>query len=115
MARLGLLIDVTKCSGCHNCFLACRDEYYDNDYSPYSAPQPLDGQFWMQVKRSSGAVTCLPTIPCRACTARCSLHRCGSRQCRYRRADGFVIIDPEGYDRRPSSTPAVMWSSGTRN
>ncbi len=34
MARLSLLIDVTKCSGCFNCFLACRDEYYDNDYSP---------------------------------------------------------------------------------
>ena len=34
MTRLGLLIDVTKCSGCHNCFLACRDEYFDNDYSP---------------------------------------------------------------------------------
>ena len=35
MARLGLLIDVTKCSGCHNCFLACRDEYYNNDYGAY--------------------------------------------------------------------------------
>ena len=33
MARFGLLIDVTKCTGCHNCFLACRDEYYGNDYS----------------------------------------------------------------------------------
>ena len=45
MARLSLLIDVTKCTGCYSCFLACRDEYYDNDYSPYSASQPLRRPF----------------------------------------------------------------------
>jgi Fe-S-cluster-containing dehydrogenase component len=50
MTRLAILVDVTKCNGCHNCFLACRDEYFGNDYSPYSAPQPLNGQYWMQVK-----------------------------------------------------------------
>ena len=72
MARLGLLIDVTKCSGCHNCFLACRDEYYDNDYSPYSGPQPLDGQFWMQIKEVEGGKYPRPrlnyiAVPCQHC------------------------------------------------
>ena len=37
MPPLGMLIDVTRCSGCHNCFMACRDEHYDNDYPGYSA------------------------------------------------------------------------------
>ena len=50
MTRLSMLIDVTRCSGCYNCFLACRDEYYGNDYPGYSAAQPLNDQFWMQVK-----------------------------------------------------------------
>ena len=84
MARLSLLIDVTKCSGCHNCFLACRDEYYDNDYSPYSAPQPLDGQFWMQVKEVERGSYPKPKldyipIPCHALREG-SLHRRGGRR-----------------------------------
>ena len=47
MTRLGILIDVTRCSGCHNCFLACRDEHYGNEYPGYSAAQPppaVDGR-----------------------------------------------------------------------
>ena len=74
MARLGLLIDVTRCSGCHNCFLACRDEHYGNDYPGYSAAQPLNGQFWMQVNEiERGKSTRGPsstTSPCPASTAR---------------------------------------------
>ncbi len=98
MTRLGLLIDVTKCSGCHNCFLACRDEYYDNDYSPYSAPQPLDGQFWMQVKeveRGSYPKVKLDYIPtpCVHCDdAPCIAIAADNAV--YKREDGFVIIDP---------------------
>ena len=49
MAKYGMLIDVNKCNGCFNCFLACKDEFAGNDYLPYSAAQPLAGQFWMQV------------------------------------------------------------------
>ncbi len=50
MSRYSILIDVTKCNGCYNCFLACRDEYYGNDYLPYSAAQPLNDQFWLKMK-----------------------------------------------------------------
>jgi Fe-S-cluster-containing dehydrogenase component len=98
MARLGLLIDVTKCSGCHNCFLACRDEYYDNDYSPYSAPQPLDGQFWMQVKEIERGTYPKPKLdyiplPCLHCEDAPCIDVAADNAV-YRRADGFVIIDP---------------------
>ena len=27
MARYGMVIDFTKCTGCYNCFLTCRDEF----------------------------------------------------------------------------------------
>jgi Fe-S-cluster-containing dehydrogenase component len=99
MTRLSLLIDVTKCSGCYNCFLACRDEYYGNDYSPYSAPQPLDGQFWMQIKEIERGsypkpkVDYIPT-PCMHCeTAPCV--EVAADEAVYRRADGIVLIDPK--------------------
>ena len=99
MARLGLLIDVTKCSGCHNCFLACRDEYYGNDYGSYSAPQPLDGQFWMQVKEIERGSYPKPKVdyiplPCVQCEAAPCIAVAADNAV-YRREDGFVIIDPK--------------------
>ena len=99
MARLGLLIDVTKCSGCHNCFLACRDEYYGNDYGSYSAPQPLDGQFWMQVKEIERGSYPKPKVdyiplPCVQCEEAPCIAVAADNAV-YRREDGFVIIDPK--------------------
>ena len=44
-----MIIDLEKCSGCYNCFLACRDEYYGNDYPPISLAQPFTGHFWMRI------------------------------------------------------------------
>ena len=98
MARLSLLIDVTKCSGCHNCFLACRDEYYNNDYTPYSAPQPLDGQFWMQIKEVERGSYPKPKldyipVPCMHCEQAPCID-VAADQAVYRRKDGIVIIDP---------------------
>jgi Fe-S-cluster-containing dehydrogenase component len=119
MARLGLLVDVTKCSGCHNCFLACRDEYYANDYSPYSAPQPLEGQFWMQVKeveRGSYPKPKLDYIPLMC--VQCEEAPCiavAADNAVYRRPDGFVIIDPtkaKGQKAIVNSCPyrVVFWN-----
>jgi Fe-S-cluster-containing dehydrogenase component len=98
MARLSLLIDVTKCTGCHNCFLACRDEYFGNDYGSYSAPQPLEGQFWMkvvEVERGSYPKPKLDYVPtpCLHCEeAPCIAVAADGAV--YRRPDGIVIIDP---------------------
>ena len=49
MARYGFVIDITKCNGCYNCFLACRDEHCGNDFPCYAAPQPMNGHFWMKM------------------------------------------------------------------
>jgi len=119
MARLSLLIDVTKCSGCHNCFLACRDEFYGNDYTPYSAPQPLEGQFWMQIKEVERGTYPKPKLdyiplPCLHCEeAPCVAAAADGAV--YRRADGIVIIDPEkakGQKDIVSSCPyrVIFWN-----
>ncbi len=121
MARLSLLIDVTKCSGCHNCFLACRDEYYDNDYSPYSAPQPLEGQFWMQVKEIERGsypkpkVDYLP-LPCLHCE-KAPCMEAATDEAVYRREDGIVVIDPKkakGQKQIVNACPyrVIYWNAG---
>jgi len=99
MARYSILIDVTKCSGCYNCFLACRDEYYDNDYPSYSAAQPLNDQYWMQIKEIERGsypkpkLSYIPT-PCMHCAA-APCKDAAKNGAVYRRPDGIVIIDPE--------------------
>jgi len=120
MSRFGLLIDVRKCSGCHNCFLACRDEHYGNDYPPYSAAQPLDGQMWMQMKEIERGhyprpkLSYIPT-PCMQCEdAPCLAAAMDGAV--YRRDDGIVVIDPEkakGQQQIVSACPyrVISWNS----
>lgn len=99
MARYGWLIDVTKCSGCHNCFLACRDEYSGNDYEGYSVAQPVDApQSWMQVKEVERGTFPKPKLdyiptPCQHC-AEMPCARPALDGAVYRREDGVVMIDP---------------------
>jgi Fe-S-cluster-containing dehydrogenase component len=98
MARYGMVIDIDKCIGCYNCFLACRDEFAGNEYKSYSAAQPMEGQNWIRViEKERGQypkvkVSYTP-IPCMHCDdAPCiKMARDGAV---YRRPDGIVIIDP---------------------
>jgi len=96
--KYGMIIDVTRCNGCYNCFLACRDEFYGNDYPGYSAAQPFSGQQWVKViEKERGQYpkvkVAYTVIPCMQCeNAPCieaSLNRAV-----YQRPDGIVIIDP---------------------
>ncbi len=45
-----MIIDITKCNGCYNCQIACKDEHVGNDWTPIAKPQPDTGQFWMKVE-----------------------------------------------------------------
>ncbi|MFC1868629.1 4Fe-4S dicluster domain-containing protein [Thermodesulfobacteriota bacterium] len=99
MTQYGMVVDISKCNGCYNCFLACRDEYAGNDYPPYSAAQPLHGQYWMQIgERERGTypkvkVSYIP-LPCLHCReASCITASPGDAV--HRRPDGIVLIDPE--------------------
>ncbi len=120
MPRLSLLIDVTRCNGCHNCFLACRDEHYGNDYPPYSAAQPLNGQFWMQVKEIERGAYPRPKlsyvpVPCMHC-ADAPCIDAAKDEAVYRRDDGIVVIDPvkaKGQEQIAQSCPyrVVFWNA----
>jgi Fe-S-cluster-containing dehydrogenase component len=97
--KYGMIMDVTRCNGCYNCFLSCRDEYCGNDYPGYSAAQPHSGQFWMNIiERERGqypkvkvAYTAIPCMQCeKPSCADASLNKAV-----YQRPDGIVIIDPD--------------------
>jgi Fe-S-cluster-containing dehydrogenase component len=117
------MIDVSKCSGCHNCFLACRDEYFENDYPKYSAAQPLDGQFWMQVKEIERGsypqpkLAYIPT-PCMHCESAPCMDAAKDGAV-YRRDDGIVIIDPDkakGQEAIAAACPyrVIFWNADTQ-
>ncbi len=119
MKNYGMIIDLDKCSGCYNCFLACRDEHYGNDSPPIAAAQPFKGHFWMQIhERERGKypkvkVSFIPK-PCMHCDdppcAKASVNGAV-----YKRPDGIVIIDPEksvGQKEILSSCPhrVIYWN-----
>ena len=92
-----LVIDVSLCHDCNNCFIACKDEFVMNDWPPYSAAQPRHGQRWMNIERKERGqfpqIDCafLPK-PCQHCQdAQCVKE---NPDCVSRRGDGIVLIDP---------------------
>ncbi len=99
MAKYGMVIDVTRCNGCYNCFLACRDEFVGNDYPPYSLSQPMTGQFWMRlIERERGKYPHVKVAYTPVLCMQCENAPCIEAALNgavYRRADGIVIIDPE--------------------
>ena len=119
MARYGMVIDVTKCNGCYNCFLACRDEYCDNDYPGYSAAQPMTEHFWMRmVERERGKYPKIKlayvAVPCMHCE-NASCIKAAQNGAVYRRPDGIVIIDTDkakGQKQLVSSCPyrVIYWN-----
>lgn len=98
MAKV-FVIDVARCSGCHNCQLSCKDEHCENDWRPYAAPQPPTGQFWMKV--TDHVQGTIPKVKIHYLPQLCN--HCANAPCMaaardgavYRREDGLVIIDPE--------------------
>ncbi|MGN0078365.1 MAG: 4Fe-4S dicluster domain-containing protein [Coriobacteriales bacterium] len=92
------LIDMTKCVGCHDCQIGCKDEHCEQAWMPYAEAQPEVGHFWLKLKQAErGAhshvkVSYMPTM----------CNHCGNAPCMkaakdgavYRRDDGLVIIDP---------------------
>jgi tetrathionate reductase subunit B len=99
-----MVIDITKCNGCFNCQIACKDEHVDNDWSPYAKPQPDMGQFWMHVELVERGqypkvkVAYIPK-PCLHCEE-ASCMKDAPAGAVYRRNDGIVIIDPKKSKRQ---------------
>jgi Fe-S-cluster-containing dehydrogenase component len=110
--KYGMVIDISKCVGCYNCQIACKDEFVENDWPPYSASQPDIGQLWMRVDEVVRGsiprvkVSYIPT-PCMHCgNAPCMSSDNGGAI--YRRPDGIIIADPTksaGQTEQPTCCP----------
>jgi tetrathionate reductase subunit B len=91
--------DVSKCNGCYNCQIACKDEHVANDWSPYAKPQPDTGQFWIKLNeyiRGTVPKVKMHYIPvmCAHCEDALCKKACKVEGAIYQRQDGLVIIDP---------------------
>jgi Fe-S-cluster-containing dehydrogenase component len=93
-----MVIDVAICHDCNNCFIACKDEHYMNNWLPWAVSQPRHGHRWMNIERLERGQypridVCYRPTPCMHCgDAPCIKDGGGAI---YRREDGIVIIDPE--------------------
>lgn len=96
MKQRYMVIDVSLCHDCNNCFMACKDEHVDNKWLPYTDEQPRHGHRWMNVKRAERGqypridVSYL-AMPCQHCQdAPCAK---AYPDYVFRREDGIVMID----------------------
>lgn len=94
-----LVIDASRCNGCYNCQIACKDEHVGNDWSPYAKSQPLSGHFWIRVTDVVRGT--FPKVRvsyrhdiCQHCADAPCMPACKHDAIR-RRADGIVIIEPD--------------------
>jgi Fe-S-cluster-containing dehydrogenase component len=108
-----LVIDISKCNGCYNCQIACKDEHVGNDWTPIAKPQPDTGQFWHKVTDIVQG-----TVPkvrvrymhdtCQHCDEAPCIPACKSKAI-YQRKDGAVIIDPEKCTGNRNCIPACPY------
>jgi Fe-S-cluster-containing dehydrogenase component len=97
MTRYGMVINVGKCTGCYNCFLACRDEFAGNSYPGYSAPQPMSGMNWIRVmERERGQYPKVKVAYTPLTCAHCQEPGCqkAAQNGAIYHKDGIVMIDP---------------------
>ncbi len=111
------VIDVNRCHDCNNCFMADKDEFVDNDWPGYAAPQPRHGQRWVDILRrergqyARNDVAYLP-VPCQHCQNPPCVTADGAV---YAREDGIVIIDPVKAKGKPEIVDtcpygAIFWN-----
>lgn len=94
------VVDTTKCNGCHNCQIACKDEHVGNDWTPYAKPQPDTGQFWLKMnQRTRGNIPHVKVaywaVMCQHCDEAPCIKACPIKDGIYKRPDGLVVIDPK--------------------
>jgi Fe-S-cluster-containing dehydrogenase component len=113
-----MVIDVSLCQDCNNCFLACKDEHVDNKWLPYTDEQPRHGHRWMNILQTERGhypridVSYLP-MPCQHCQDAPCVKAHPDRITR--REDGVVLIDAikaKGIKELVDSCPygAIYWN-----
>ena len=99
MSRKIFTVDVSKCNGCYNCQLACKDEHCYNDWHPYAAEQPEIGQFWLKLQENVGGsipkvkIHYIPHL-CNHCANASCMAACKNGALT-RRDDGLILLSPE--------------------
>lgn len=91
------VFDASLCNGCYGCQLACKDEHCDNEWLPYSLPQPDTGHFWGRIRQTDHGQ--VPKVKIEYSFELCN--HCDDAPCMkaapdaiYKREDGLVVIDP---------------------
>lgn len=113
-----MVIDVSLCHDCNNCFMACKDEHVGNKWLPYTDEQPRHGHRWMNIHSTERGQypridVCYLPLPCQHCQdAPCIKAYPG---CISRREDGVVLIDAakaKGIKGLVDSCPygAIYWN-----
>lgn len=119
MSKWNMIVDVAKCTNCHNCFVTAKDEHVGNDFPGYAAPQPLHGHQWIDMKRHERgtypvAEANFMPVMCNHCDdAPCI--KAATNGAAYKREDGIVMLDPQkakGQRQIVDSCPygAVFWN-----
>ena len=97
--KWNMIVDVSRCDNCRNCFLATKDEHIGNEFPGYAAPQPLHGHNWVDIQRKERGSW--PIVEANFMPVMCN--HCDDAPCMKvakggaisKRADGIVIIDPK--------------------
>ena len=97
--KWNMIIDVSRCDNCRNCFLATKDEHIGNDFPGYAASQPEHGHSWVDIQRKERGS--YPIVEAHFMPVMCN--HCDDAPCMKvakdgaisKRLDGIVIIDPE--------------------
>lgn len=119
MEKWNLIVDVSECTNCNLCALACQDEYVGNDWPGVAAEMPRHGHRWIDIKRKERGqppvvdVAYVPVM-CQHCDDAPCMKVAKDGAIR-KRDDGIVIIDPEkarGQKEIVDACPydAVFWN-----
>lgn len=98
-AKWNLIVDVSSCTNCNLCVLACQDEYVDNSFPGYAEAMPKHGHNWIEIRRKERGQTpmidvgYLPVM-CQHCDAAPCIDA-AENDAISKRDDGIVLIDPE--------------------
>jgi len=97
--KWNMIVDISRCDNCRNCFLATKDEHIGNDFPGYAAAQPSNLHNWVDIQRQERGSW--PIIEANFMPLMCN--HCDDAPCMKaakngvvrKRDDGIVIIDPD--------------------
>ena len=96
--KWAMVVDISKCIACYACFVACKDEFWNNDYLPYSLGIKKREQTLIRLERRERGkfpyvkVAYMP-IMCMQCDDPPCM-KVARNNAVYKREDGIVIVDP---------------------